>query len=389
MSLHPVVRYVRRCAPLDDPDRRGSLLVSNATRVNVLAVLAEYANADGLHAYPSMETIAKEARLSARQVARALKSLEDTGFIVRGNQKLVSLARGFNAHHRPVVYDIPMTECQGDNPNCPHSLKTRGQKASDLLSTKATINISSTDKVRTKGTCTDDLETSQDRRPDPQPEVGTPAEPPPVVHSTAHQAAESHAAPVQKLTDREGVVRFSVDRNVYVWENSDNVNIWSEGEVERFDADVVVDWWLKYRRKAPDAIAIRSMRRAVSTCLNGPEALSVVEVERQLHELMLRGLDYGQVLQRRVECVGRPSQPKPTWRRSPKSASCWSPSERPDLYRKTHELPTSSTNWLPFGRCEEPVASPPVAALAPAEKLDIKAFISDLVDRFAVPELQW
>ncbi len=55
------------------PEKLGSRLV--------LLVLADHANSDGVGAYPSLETIANEARLSERQARRCLRGLEASSAI--------------------------------------------------------------------------------------------------------------------------------------------------------------------------------------------------------------------------------------------------------------------------------------------------------------------
>lgn len=55
----------------------------------VLIALADYAHDDGTEAFPSVDTIARKARLSERQVQRALRTLERNGDIVfMGTSKL-------------------------------------------------------------------------------------------------------------------------------------------------------------------------------------------------------------------------------------------------------------------------------------------------------------
>jgi DNA-binding IclR family transcriptional regulator len=49
----------------------------------VLLTLAEFAHDDGSEAYPSVATIGKRARLSERQVRYCLRSLEESGAIVK------------------------------------------------------------------------------------------------------------------------------------------------------------------------------------------------------------------------------------------------------------------------------------------------------------------
>lgn len=183
-------------------------------------------------------------------------------------------------------------------------------------------------------------------------------------------------------TEEAAMVGNEIDRDVCVWENSDSANIWTEGEVDRRDVDQVIEWWLTYRREVPGALAIRSMRRAVATCLSGPEASSVVEVEQRLHELMRQGLDFGRVLSRLPATVEERRPGRLTWKRQPKPATCWSPSERPELYRETGAFTISSRNWIPSGQ-RKPRFAEDVAALAtPPEEFDVGSFMSGLVAQY-------
>lgn len=49
----------------------------------VLLALADHAKDDGTYAWPSVETIAREAHLSSRQVRRCLRNLEESGSITQ------------------------------------------------------------------------------------------------------------------------------------------------------------------------------------------------------------------------------------------------------------------------------------------------------------------
>jgi hypothetical protein len=57
---------------------------SNQKGSNLLVMLAiaNYAHADGSNAFPSLSTIAKDSRMSRRQVVRIIKSLEESGELV-------------------------------------------------------------------------------------------------------------------------------------------------------------------------------------------------------------------------------------------------------------------------------------------------------------------
>ncbi len=59
-----------------------------ATARLVLIALADRCQPDGRSAWPTVETLMAEAHTSESSVKRALKALEETGCIRRGNQKL-------------------------------------------------------------------------------------------------------------------------------------------------------------------------------------------------------------------------------------------------------------------------------------------------------------
>lgn len=71
----------------------------------VLAVLGDYASSDGSGAWPSAATIAKRLAITDRAVRRALRTLEESCAIVRGDQEMASDIR---ADRRPVVWDLPI-----------------------------------------------------------------------------------------------------------------------------------------------------------------------------------------------------------------------------------------------------------------------------------------
>lgn len=64
----------------------------------VLLALADHANADGTGAWPSVATLAEEARLSKRATQDALRRLEADGHIVANGK----------SQYGTVVYDIPL-----------------------------------------------------------------------------------------------------------------------------------------------------------------------------------------------------------------------------------------------------------------------------------------
>jgi hypothetical protein len=73
----------------------------------VLLVLADKAEHDGTNAWPSVATIARESRLTDRQVQRCLRSLEASGAIVRDGRHRKP-GQNYGTH----VYSVVM---KGDN----------------------------------------------------------------------------------------------------------------------------------------------------------------------------------------------------------------------------------------------------------------------------------
>lgn len=78
-------------------------IVTDPTPRHVLLVLANYAGADGEDAFPSVERLSKETGMSSRSVQRALRTLEESGLIALGNQKIAE-AKGFPKNRTPTVY---------------------------------------------------------------------------------------------------------------------------------------------------------------------------------------------------------------------------------------------------------------------------------------------
>lgn len=66
----------------------------------VLIVLADHASADGTDSYPSVETIALQARVSERSAQYALRALERGGHIARGEDR-PNGTRCYTVHMRP------------------------------------------------------------------------------------------------------------------------------------------------------------------------------------------------------------------------------------------------------------------------------------------------
>ena len=71
----------------------------------VLLALANEANRAGESAYPSQQTIADTVPCGIATVQRKLRDLEDHGYVVRGDQQLVS---HFPSNRRPVVWNPPL-----------------------------------------------------------------------------------------------------------------------------------------------------------------------------------------------------------------------------------------------------------------------------------------
>lgn len=68
--------------------------VGNASAKAVLIYLADRADDDGTAAYPKIATIVNVTELSERTVRAALKTLQERGFIRRGDQRYARLGKG-------------------------------------------------------------------------------------------------------------------------------------------------------------------------------------------------------------------------------------------------------------------------------------------------------
>lgn len=82
--------------------------VGNPTAKAILLYLAERASDDGSHVWPKIETIATVTEFSERSVVKALKLLEQRGFIRRGSKKLNMFRK--NGTIRPVQYRTTVWE---------------------------------------------------------------------------------------------------------------------------------------------------------------------------------------------------------------------------------------------------------------------------------------
>lgn len=70
-----------------------------------LLVLADHADPQGMGAYPSRSTISRLTGYSVRTVSYALKSLESSGLISRGDQRIVAGLGGY----KPTVWNLNMS----------------------------------------------------------------------------------------------------------------------------------------------------------------------------------------------------------------------------------------------------------------------------------------
>lgn len=82
--------------------------VTDPAARSVLFGLANHANHEGRHAFPSVDLLCSYTGLGRRTVFAKLKLLQDKGLIKRGNQKVVA-AIIESADRRPVVYDLVLT----------------------------------------------------------------------------------------------------------------------------------------------------------------------------------------------------------------------------------------------------------------------------------------
>lgn len=80
-----------------------------ATARLVLIALADRCQPDGRSAWPTVDTLMLEAHTSESSVKRALKALEETGCIRRGNQKLAQWDE--HGNYVPDPYRSVVWEC--------------------------------------------------------------------------------------------------------------------------------------------------------------------------------------------------------------------------------------------------------------------------------------
>lgn len=104
-----------------------------------LLVLADHADPQGKGAYPSRSTISRLTGYSVRTVSYALKSLEASGLISRGDQRIVSNLGGY----KPTVWNLNMG---------------RGAKTAPLENTEPAVQHDCTPPVQTD--CTPEVQTA-------------------------------------------------------------------------------------------------------------------------------------------------------------------------------------------------------------------------------------
>lgn len=80
-------------------------VLENPAARHVLLCLANYAGSDGRGAFPSAKTLSEDTGLGERTVRLKLDELEQSGFILRGNQAIAA-AYIDRRDRRPVVYDL-------------------------------------------------------------------------------------------------------------------------------------------------------------------------------------------------------------------------------------------------------------------------------------------
>ena len=95
-----------------------------------LLVLADHADPQGMGAYPSRSTISRLTGYSVRTVSYALKSLESSGLISRGDQRIVSGLGGY----KPTVWNLNMS---------------RGAKTPPLKNAETAVQTDCTPAVQT------------------------------------------------------------------------------------------------------------------------------------------------------------------------------------------------------------------------------------------------
>lgn len=118
--------------------------VGNASAKAVLVYLADRADDDGTTAYPKIATIVNVTELSERTVRTALKTLQERGFIRRGDQRYARLGKGGRnrlPQYCQIVWDLavesdPSTlEWIKETHTAEHDPKTMGNTVNPAAST--------------------------------------------------------------------------------------------------------------------------------------------------------------------------------------------------------------------------------------------------------------
>ena len=118
--------------------------VGNASAKAVLVYLADRADDDGTAAYPKIATIVAVTELSERTVRTALKTLQERGFIRRGDQRYARLGKGGRnrlPQYCQIVWDLavesdPSTlEWIKETHTAEHAPKTMGNTVDPAAST--------------------------------------------------------------------------------------------------------------------------------------------------------------------------------------------------------------------------------------------------------------
>lgn len=118
------------------PHDDGTVTDVPAELVSTLLGLANHADQNGRHAYPSQATLAHYTRKSERQVRRDLTRLEELGLVRRGDQRLVL---HIDPDRRPVVWDLAVEVKRDPRPapgargaRRPAAVLTRAETEADL-----------------------------------------------------------------------------------------------------------------------------------------------------------------------------------------------------------------------------------------------------------------
>lgn len=93
----------------------------------VLICLANYSDAIGKNAFPSIPRLSKDSGLSESSVRRRLHSLEKAGLIRQGNQNIAAAYIG-RADRRPIVYDLVIERPVTQQPRIDNGVSPRPER---------------------------------------------------------------------------------------------------------------------------------------------------------------------------------------------------------------------------------------------------------------------